>query len=163
MAQSRVVVTDKDLGFKAIEIELNKIAGSYVIVGFPESVQTKSQSKNGRVKKGGQSMASIAAQNEFGTDIIPSRPFMRPAVDENIAQITRVIDSEYTKVIEGKRTVEFSLSAIGIYMEGLIRKKIRDVHFPPNAASTIKIKKSSKPLIDFGQMISSIMHKVILK
>lgn len=151
------------MGFNDILAETEKLAKSYVIVGYPASVKTKTQSKGDRTKKGGMSMAEIAAANEYGTKTIPARPFFRTALDENRDQINRVIEGEYNKIIEGKRKVQFSLNAIGVYVTQLIQKKIRMIHFPPNSQRTIKIKKSSKPLIDFGQMISSIQHKVVIQ
>lgn len=162
MHPSRAVVTDTDLGFDRIKEEVEKMAGSYVIIGFPETAKTKDQTKGNRHKKGGLSMAEIAAENEFGTKYIPARSFMRTTFDENRDNVNRIIDKEYDKILEGKRTVQFSLQAIGIYYEGLIRKKIRDIHFPPNSPRTIALKGSSKPLIDFGQMIAAIQHKVVI-
>jgi hypothetical protein len=162
MSHSGAVV-DKDLGFSAVVAEIEKAKNSYVIVGFPAGTQTHSQTKGNRTKKGGMSMVDIATANEFGTKHIPARSFMRTSFDENRDQIYRIIDKEYDKILAGQRTVKFSLTALGVYMEGLIRKKIRAIHFPPNAPRTIAMKKRSKPLIDFGQMIAAVTHKVFIQ
>jgi hypothetical protein len=142
------------------EVEL--LNGSFVLVGFQEGVVTKAQSKGGRRKEAGKSMAQIAAENEFGTDRIPARPFMTTSFDENRARINRAIQGEYAKILDGTSTVRRSLNLIGQFMTGLIQKKIRDIHYPPNSPRTIAAKGSSKPLIDFGQMVQSVRHKVVL-
>jgi len=51
-----------------------------------------------------------------------------------------------------------ALSEVGEWMTAKTKAKIRGLKSPPNAASTIKRKKSSNPLIDTGQMINSIQH-----
>lgn len=159
----RAGVVDMDMGFQAVVAEINKMNGSYVKVGFQEGEVTKSQTKGQRSKKAGLSMPEIAAQNEFGTDRIPARPFMRSAVDMNRAKLDKAISGEYDKIVAGESTVKKSLNLIGLFMTGLIQKQIRATYYPPNAKSTIEMKKSSHPLIDFGQMIQSVRHVVVIK
>ncbi|PWU04925.1 MAG: hypothetical protein C5B43_03995 [Verrucomicrobia bacterium] len=151
----------KDLDKQLKKIE--SLENSYVLVGFQEGSVTKSQVKNGRRKKAGKSMAQIAAENEFGTKTIPQRSFMRTSFDENIQNIQNAISNEYTKVLDGTSTIKKSLNLIGLFGVDLIQQKIRQIRQPPNSPRTIAIKKSSKPLIDFGQMIQSVRHKVVVK
>ena len=141
---------------------MEEFENSYVLVGFQEGTVTKSQTKSGRRKEGGKSMPQIAFDNEYGTRTTPARPFMRTSFDENVEQLNRIIASEYDKVIDGDTTVKKSLNAIGLYGVDLIQTKIREIRFPPNSPRTIAAKKSSKPLIDFGQMIQSVRHKVVI-
>lgn len=159
----RTAVADVDLGMEDIERELKKLNGSYVLVGFQEGSVTKSQTKDGRHKKAGLSMPEIAAANEFGTNDIPARPFMRTSYDENKQRIDRAIQSEYVKITQGKTTVKRSLTTLGVFMVDQIKMKIRAIHTPPNSPKTIAKKKSSKPLIDFGQMIQSVHAKVVIE
>lgn len=72
--------TDKKLFQKELEKQLALINNSYVLVGFQENSQTKQETKNGRTKKGGKSMAQIAADNEFGVPSrrVPPRPLCLP-------------------------------------------------------------------------------------
>ena len=156
-------VTPMDHGLIRLEEELARLNGSYVLVGFQEGEVTKAQTKNGRSKKAGQSQAQIAADNEFGTKNIPARSFMRTSFDENQKLIDKAIGVEYDQIIDGKRTAYKSLVRLGVLMEGLIRSKILSIHYPPNSPRTIAAKKSSKPLIDFGQMIAAIHSKVVVK
>ena len=142
--------------------ELEKLANSYVLIGFQEGSVTKSQVKGKRRKDPGKSMPKIAAENEFGTKTIPARPFMRTSFDENRQVISNAIAGEYDKILEGTSTVKKSLNLIGLLGVDLVQTKIRAIHFPPNSPRTNAIKKSSKPLIDFGQMIQSVRHKVVI-
>lgn len=166
MAKSNVV--DKNANFNKIIQELEKVAGSYVKVGFLSNqithaqVQIDSNTGNQRIKKAGLSIAEIARANEYGTKTIPARSFMRSTYDENLPRLNRIIGKEYDKILAGKSTVKRSLDAVGLYMQGLIQQKIRAIRSPPNAPSTIKRKGSSKPLIDFGQMISAVTHEVVI-
>lgn len=159
----RAVVKDRDLGFQEIRRQIARLDGSYVKVGFQEGVVTKTQLKGQRRKPAGLSMAQIAAENEFGTKIIPARPFMSTSFDENKALINKAIQGEYNKILDGQRATEQSLGLIGQLMTKLIVQKIRAIVSPPNSPRTIAIKKSSKPLIDFGQMVQSVRYKVVLK
>lgn len=159
----RAVVKDIDLGFDEIQKQVALLDGSYVLVGFQEGTKTTLQTKGQRQKKSGLSMAEIAAANEFGTKTIPARPFMSTSFDENRAKINKAIQGEYSKILDGKSTTERSLGLIGLLGVKFIVQKIRAITSPPNSPRTIAIKKSSKPLIDFGQMVQSVRHKVVLK
>lgn len=161
MAQNNAKFIENDLGWLGILNELGKAESAYVKVGFQVGSQTKNQRKGARKKKGGQSMPEIAAQNEYGTRIIPARPFMSTAVDANRGQINDYIKKQYGRILDGKSTVNKSLGLIGQLMTGLIQKRIRFITYPPNAPSTIARKGSSKPLIDFGQMIQSVRYVVV--
>lgn len=156
-------VTPMDRGLIPLEEELAKLNGSYVLIGFQEGEVTKAQVKGDRSKKAGQSMAQIAAENEFGTKNIPQRSFMRTSFDENQKLLDKAIGEEYDKIIERKSTVRKSLVRLGVLMEGLIRRKIESIRTPQNSPRTIAAKKSDKPLIDFGQMVSAIHSKVVIK
>ena len=142
--------------------EMEKLGNSYVLIGFQEGSVTKSQVKGNRRKQGGKSMPQIAAENEFGTRTIPARPFMRTSFDENRDRINNVIANEYDKIIDGESTVKRSLNLIGQFGTRLIQEKIRSIVSPPNSPRTIAAKGSSKPLIDFGQMVQSVRHKVVI-
>lgn len=160
MARRTDRVVDIDLGYNAIMAEVARFRGSQILVGFQAGTVTRSQTKDGRVKDAGLNMAGIAAQNEFGTTEIPARPFMRTSFDQNINRINRTIQNQYERVLEGETTAQRALGLIGQFVTGLIQQRIRAITSPPNSPRTIAIKKSSKPLIDFGQMVRSVTYKV---
>lgn len=160
MARRSARVVDRDLGYNRIVEELEQFRESEILIGFQAGSVTHTQTKDDRVQTPGLSMPMIAARNEFGFENTPSRSFMRTSFDENQENIQRLIISQYNAVVDGERSTRQALGLIGQYMVGLIQKKIRQITSPPNSPVTIAIKGSSKPLIDFGQMIQSVTYVV---
>lgn len=107
-------------------------------------------------EKNGADVCSVAAWNEFGTINMPSRPFMRKSVDDNKDEISAYMRQKVEDVLSGRKTAEQVFKEIGLFQKGLIQKKITDGSFEPNAPSTIRRKKSDKPLIDTGRMRQSV-------
>ena len=161
MGLLNIKVKSVDLGWIQILDQLAEAEKSYVKVGFQVGSQTKTQKKGTREKKGGKSMPQIAAENEYGTKYIKPRPFMSTALDMNLPLIHGYIEKQYDLILRGKSTAYKSLGLIGQLMTGLIQKRIRQIVIPANSDRTIAIKKSSKPLIDFGQMIQSVRYVVV--
>lgn len=157
---ARAVVKDIDRGWGEIVLQTEMFRRASILIGFQEGDTTKPQVKGTREKKGGLSMAQIAAANEFGTKKIPARPFMGTSFDENRQRIIRGINVQYGMVLDGKKNAEQALGAIGEGVVSIIKTKIRAIVTPPNSPRTIAAKGSSKPLIDFGQMINSVRYKV---
>lgn len=169
MTSTQKIVTDKDKGFNQIIQEMEKVGKSSVKIGFfagqRTRQETKTNSTNGKIRKkeAGKSLVQIAIENEYGTQRIPARPFMTTTYDENRTKLNGIIGREYDKIIQGKSTVYKSLNALGLYYEGLVKQKIRSIRTPPNSPYTIAQKGSSKPLIDFGQMISAVTYEVRIR
>ena len=159
----RHVVVDTDLGYDAIMKEIEILSESTLLVGIQEKAKTKSQSKGGRSQKAGDSVAEYAAKNEFGDSKTPERSFIRSSFDQNINRIENITADQYGKVIDRQMSLQNALGNIGQVMVGLIKTKIRSIQSPPNSPATIAIKKSSKPLIDFGQMFASVTYAIRTK
>ena len=107
------------------------------------------------------SILEIGTFNEFGTETIRERSFIRAWFDEEEPEL-RIKFAELMKsVVEGKRTKDEILELMGLYCVGQIQKRMADGVPPPNAPSTIKKKGSSTPLIDTGVLRSSISHRVV--
>lgn len=157
-----MTVQDNNKEYRRIINQVEQLQNAFVEIGFQEGEVTKSQSKGGRTKQAGLSMPQIAADNEFGTREIPARPFMRTSFDENRQRINNFILSEYDDVLTGKSNTRRSLNRIGLLGVDLVQVKIRSITNPPNSPKTIALKRSSKPLIDFGQMIQSVKFKVTI-
>lgn len=159
----RPVVVDIDLGYKAIFQEIEELSKKSLLVGIQEKARTVAQSKGGRKQKAGLSVAEYAADNEFGTNLIPQRSFMRTAFDENIDRIENIAAIQYGKIIDGSISLAQGLGIVGQVITGMIQRKIREIRFPPNSPKTIALKGSSKPLIDFGQMVKSVTYAIRTK
>lgn len=139
--------TKEGVQLKAI---INRLKKLQVKAGF--------QSDN-QVNENGVQIVEIAMFNELGTSKIPSRPFMRTAVDNHPDEISNMVSELYVKLIDGE-PAENILNYAGVTLKGLIQKEIKDGNFEPNALSTIKKKGSNKPLIDTGMMRQSVEYVV---
>lgn len=107
-------------------------------------------------------LVDIAVWNEFGTEHIPSRPFMRDSVDKHKAAIEHMLTVQADALLEGAEAREI-LSTIGLFQQDLIQTEIEQGSFAQNADSTIKKKGSDKPLIDTGTMKNSVHYWVTKK
>ncbi len=104
----------------------------------------------------GVDIADIAMFNEIGTDNAPARPFMRKSVDDNASSINSACKSLLQSITKGEKTAKDVYQTLGNMQKGLIQDKITSGEFTPNAPSTIRRKKSDKPLIDTGRMRQSV-------
>lgn len=133
--------------------ELDKMKHLEVRVGYQAGEATDDN---------GVDMCDIAMWNELGTSgvhPIPARPFMRQSVDENEDKI-RAYCAQQAKAIARGGTAEEALKKIGIHMKGIVQKTIKEGSFTPNAPSTIRKKKSDKPLIDTGRLRQSVNYYI---
>ena len=102
----------------------------------------------------GTPVAMAAAANEWGTERIPERPFIRPAI--------RSLKGDLRAVLPGLiNTRKMTLSAEGALQAGKVvrdalRREIDTLRNPPNRPSTIKGKEGGKPLVDKGKMRMTI-------
>lgn len=107
----------------------------------------------------GTDICDIAAWNELGTEDIPSRPFIRKSVDDNADKINAYLRAKTRSIAQGKSAEEV-LKEIGAFQAELMQRKIIEGDFAPNAESTVRIKGSSKPLIDTGRMRQSVHYEI---
>lgn len=104
--------------------------------------------------------ASLGAIHEYGVDEndvrIPARPWLNPgvnsAIDDYLDIVRDVIDNDGMLLDALERIGPVAVSNAQIYMIQLKN--------PRNADSTIKRKKSSNPLIDTGELKSSVGFKI---
>lgn len=147
-----------DRGYNNIKKELEYASKHYIKVGLPEDSHVGESKRRGSGRKSTSNMldmVKIAAINEFGGKKIPERSFIRATIDINRRQIIDFQEKMYDKVLKGEYTASKALGLLGEYVVSKTRNRIRTMT-PPNALSTVRRKKSSKPLIDTGQLIQSI-------
>ena len=89
--------------------------------------------------------AEKALYNHFGTDTIPPRPFLQFDQDKAAKLVRKAI------AMDGD-----TVSIIKVGLTGMIQENIVELRNPANAASTIKKKGSSNPLIDTGAMRQAV-------
>jgi hypothetical protein len=146
MALSAVKILDK--GYIKILAQLKILPKKEVAVGV----------LGGSVNTDQLSISEYAAHNEFGTEKIPSRPFMAITFDENVSHIQNNLKTQYNEIVKGKATVYKALNTIGLRHANRIQKTItgRDL-LPKLKDSTIKRKKgSTKTLVDTGALVNAI-------
>ena len=88
--------------------------------------------------------ATKALYNEFGTEKIPERPFIRRGFD-NIEKIVKNANTP---------------SEVGNQMVKNMKKAILRSEYPRNAPSTIKKKGFDFPLVEYGDMYNSLTYRV---
>ena len=142
--------------------EMMKLAHLQVVVGYqegqvydPYQVDRNKGKTNLEVKP----LAQIAAENEFGHDNVPSRPFMRQSVDNHRGEIESFMQQQKAVLLAGGTAAQV-LKNIGINHKARIQKEIIEGGFAPNAPLTIKLKGSSRPLIDSGQMRQNVQYAI---
>lgn len=102
-------------------------------------------------------LVRIAAANEYGTETIPPRPFLRTALKRNRRRWSNLLDKAILPTAEGRPKEAIRvLRLLGVVMVADVQTTLRGGPWIPNAPRTIKAKGSSLPLVDSGQLVGSI-------
>lgn len=132
--------------------QLNNIS---LNVGIPSD-------KNEREKSVEVTNAELGIIHEFGAPErgIPERSFMRSTAKEESKNVAKLAEIQIKESLNGEISAYDAFSVIGNYLQVKIVDKITDGNFEENTKETIKRKKSSKPLIDTGQLRASITYEI---
>lgn len=156
-------VTDTDRGAAELAKRLRAMGSVRVRVGVlndaPKKTGTRT-GKRGRQIQQAATLAEVAVSHEFGTDKIPQRSFIRATVDLKAAEIATNQEKLAAQVMEGKVTPEAALERLGASVQGMVQARVAEGINPPLKPATIARKGSSKPLIDSGQLRSSITYQI---
>jgi hypothetical protein len=146
-----MAVRDIDRGWKGIVRELERAKGLEVAVGILEGSQNE-----------GTSIAEYASYNEFGTDEVPSRPFMAMSFDENVEAINTDFQRQGDQMVQGRKTANAALTVIGQKHADRIKNTITGRNILPRLAeSTVRAKKgSTKTLVDSGAMANAVQISI---
>lgn len=87
---------------------------------------------------------------------IPARPWLEPGVASATPEVLLTIQDG----MEVGQSMDQILEAVGVVAAAKVKVYMTDLKTPPNAASTIRKKGSSNPLIGSGAMRQSVTHKV---
>ena len=151
---SKFKTTTKDTGYAKALKTFNEISkGPSVVTGVLESSGVSD-------KDSGLTLVEVATFNEFGTESIPERSFIRSTADENFTKYLAKSDILKRKIILQEITIKNALGVMGQLIQSDIIAKINSGVEPANDPKTIAAKGSSKTLIDSGQMKQSIRYKV---
>lgn len=108
----------------------------------------------------GTSVQDVAFDNEFGTDTIPERSFLRSAMRENRQNIQNMLEASVKNVLLKGASVKTELSKLGLFGQSIVRRKILSNIPPPNAASTLARKNGTRTLVDTRHLVQQIAWEV---
>lgn len=156
---------DIDRGYKKIiERTFRNKKRYYVDVGILEEVNAPKKKLNG--EHSSTTLVQVAAYNEFGTEHIPQRSFLRESFDRTQGWM-KLRFSLLQRVVKGVFQIDSALKILGSGVVKSIKKTIRDVVLPLNAPSTQRQKAQDSgdniPLIATGQLINSIVYRLFKK
>jgi hypothetical protein len=114
----------------------------------------------------GESVASVAAANEYGTARevngrvveTPPRPFMRTTVASKGARWAKVVGEA---LLRNGVDLDAALRAAGEAAVGDIQEAIGTWTEPPNAPATIAKKGFDRPLRETNHMVKSVAYDVV--
>jgi len=111
---------------------------------------------------GTTSVIDKALANEFGVPElrIPERSFIRSWFDKRADFAREMFTKLVAESVAQTGTETQGLRKFGLWAEADVRAHIREGIPPENAALTIRLKGSSKPLIDKAQMIAAIRARI---
>lgn len=146
MAQDRLTADGRRL-----QSAIASLQRLHVKVGYQQGQFSEDDGEGNEVD-----LCDIAMWNELGTSKIPARPFLSNSIDKHETEITAFVEQCFSQLLSGTINEEEMLKKIGVYLKGVVQKEIVDGDYAPNAESTIKRKKSDRPLIDSGYMRQSV-------
>ena len=151
----RVRIIDRDRGLKALVRRVKRVTrGRTVTVGIHSG-------EGAAPTAGGGTVADVASIHEFGLGDNPERSFIRAWADQDKAKHEDAERRLAESIIKGTNTPDSALEKLGVLLAAEAQKFIQDGRVsPPLDPVTIERKGSSTPLIDTGQLVSSITHKV---
>ena len=105
----------------------------------------------------GTTVAQVYWWNEFGTEKIPERPTLRPTFIKERVKYISIMSKISARAMEDKGyDLKQAMGKLGEVAQQDIQQAIVELKSPPNAPATVDIKGSDNPLVDSGQMVSSI-------
>lgn len=141
----KVVVNDKP--WRELVNLAKKLAGARVRVGWFDG-----------------DLARIATIHEYGAPEahIPERSSIRSTMRDRREELTSLQAKIAKLIFAGKIDERRAMDLLGAWLSGAIKARIiAGGGFAPLAPATVRAKGSSKPLIDTGQLVSSVTFVVV--
>lgn len=111
----------------------------------------------------GEPIAKRAIRNEYGTDKIPSRPFMAITKAVRAYEIKKDTQDLSKRVIAGNISLREAGQILGDNHKKAIQHTIGVTNIPPPLSyKTVKKKGSTKTLVDTGALLNSIKVKHVV-
>ena len=172
---AQIKITSPIGGFKHLKQRIEELDLFKVEVGWFASAKhpVYEFEEGDPIEVGDIPTASIAASNEFGDPArgIPPRPFMRPALTDNLTTWREQIKRGTKAVIHGTKTDTAIMEGIGLSVSRTIDAYISLVHSPKLSEETIQnrlkfradkttIGNLDKPLVFEGILKTSVTYIV---
>ena len=144
-------VTVKDKGWKALKRKYKELDGAGVKVGVLAEAGKYS---------GGPNIALVAAVLHYGREGSNKKwPFITDGLKKGRSKIQNVSVKVVKQMTDGTLAPRKGLDFIGLAATASVKRQIQTVTAPALDERTIGRKRSSKPLIDTGQLLNSINHE----
>ena len=105
----------------------------------------------------GTQIAAVAVVNEFGLADTPERPFLRRAtaeLEDAVPKALRDVIDPTTMTVDGP-----TADRVGRLAVEVVQDAIDTLKDPPNAPSTVMLKRGDNPLVDSGQMKAAVSYE----
>lgn len=158
-----MTVRDVDQGAKKLIADLKALGKLRVRVGvLADGPKKTAATDGGRAKGTRATLLEVAAVHEFGAPAagIPQRSFIRATVDLRQAEIAKTQEALAAQVAAGAVAPRAALERLGAAVGGMIQARIAEGIGPALKPATIARKGSDKPLVDTGQLRSSVTWQV---
>lgn len=119
--------------------------------------------KNALPYPDGTSVVLVGFWNEFGTEYIPERAFLRTALAQNRRQWLALAALVYEKALKQNKDPRLLMRVVGEQMQLDVQKSIDSGAWEPNQGQYAEWKLSkgkTKPLINTGHMRGSIRYEI---
>lgn len=119
----------------------------------------------------GQEMIERGLITKPHTIVIPPTHFMENCIAKNKENWQKLCHDAWASVLLGNISHDKAMEQIGMAIEGDVAKEIANGNYPPDKPSTVKAKMNrykdtktqgnlDKRLVDTGQMLDALSHKV---
>lgn len=159
-------VRDDRRAFDRLYKDLRKMGGMAVTVGVHDDA--------GQHDGSDVTVAEVSATHEFGSGRIPERSFLRSTFDRKEPQIRDAMYDAVNEVAQDRLDPQQAMDRVGMVARSMVQDTMRAGINPPLAPSTLAAREAKAahggglqsmqgkhtPLIDSGQLLASITHKV---
>lgn len=147
-----------------LKTTLKKLSGKKVVVGFPKGKLNAPhyEYEHGRGmsrSKKKPSIIDVAIWNNFGIGV-PRRDFMTPAAKKWQDFIQETFSAIQKAIEKGQIDEKKFFEMIGLKGADIVSQEIIDLSTPPNSPETIRLKGSSNPLVDTGDLAKSPIYEI---
>lgn len=153
-------VADKDLGYAALVSRVYALDSPKVSIGIHEQEGAEEHAE------AGMTVVALGAIHEFGLGNVPERSFIRAWFDENQDRAKEALRRLMVSVVEGKRQPQQALELFAQWALGEMQKRMAEGIPPALQPETLRKKTregktGEKPLIDTGQLRSSLSYEIL--